>query len=214
MSKLSSQNPEELVARYLGGKLSDEEAKEFEEHFLDKDDLLDRLETGWVIREGLADGAASDARETSSRWRWAAAAGLVAALGLSLVIVRQSSELSGLRDQVAETGVTPARSMIARISPMRSSADTAVDVTVDYAMPAAVLVLELTLPEASQFDVTIVDVESGVSKVEVDAVPVQGIGDLVLLLPTESLPPGSYEAVVEGDESERVTFQFDVSALD
>lgn len=214
MSTPGSQHMDDLVTKYLSGRMSKEEAASFEEEYMDDDVLLDRLETAWVLREGLKRAEPVEGPQQPTAWRWAAVAGFVAAIGLSVVMFRQSTEIRQLR-QVAATGTAALeRSVIARISPLRSSEETATGVRLDYDMTTAVIVLELTLPEAVEYAITINSTDGAIASFELDSVPVQGIGDLVFLVPTSALPPGAYQATASAGGKEQFTFRFDVKALD
>ncbi|MEL7310032.1 MAG: hypothetical protein AAFN07_00855 [Pseudomonadota bacterium] len=213
MSTPDSQHMDDLVTKYLSGRMSEAEAASFEEKYMDDDVLLDHLETAWVMREGLKRAERAEEPQQSAAWKWAAAAGLVAAIGLSVVTFRQSTEIRQLRE-VAVTGSSALeRSVIARISPLRSSEETATVVMLDYDMATAVIVLELTLPEATEFAVLIKSADGATAGFDLEAVPVQGIGDLVFLVPTSALPPGAYEATASAGGQEQFTFRFDVKAL-
>ena len=102
-----------LIARYLQGKLSEEEAADFEERFLSSDELLDELEAAERLQQGLQDLASlEDARASSKarssgklvsgigsmfrspRYAMAASFLLLVSLGFSGFLVQQNVRLS------------------------------------------------------------------------------------------------------------------------
>ena len=102
-----------LIERYLQGKMSEEEAADFEECYLSSDELLDELEAAERLQQGLNDLATLEKAQASGkdrlaekmvssinsmfqspRYAMAASFFLVVSLGFSSFLVQQNVRLS------------------------------------------------------------------------------------------------------------------------
>lgn len=109
-----------LIERYLQGKLSEEEAAEFEERYLSSDELLDELESAERLQQGLNDLATLEKAQAtgqarspgtlvsginsmfqSPRYAMAASFFLVVSLGFSTFLVQQNVRLSEIGQGLA-----------------------------------------------------------------------------------------------------------------
>ena len=76
---------EEILESYLRGSLNDEERDAFEEHYFECAACFDALQTLQAIQGELRRASAElEAKTTRPFWRWAAAAGLAAAVVLAV----------------------------------------------------------------------------------------------------------------------------------
>jgi hypothetical protein len=110
-----------LIERYLGGTLSTEEQKAFEELFLSSPGLLDELEAAECLQSGLHDITALEKAHTpvkpvfntesifrSPRYSIAASFLLLVSLGVSSVLLRENAQLSELNsDRALPTEIIP-----------------------------------------------------------------------------------------------------------
>jgi hypothetical protein len=97
--EIAAQN---LTERYVTGKLSPEESAQFEEHFVDCAECLDRLESAERLRDGLRRTGARQAVRPQAPWpqtAWLVAAALILACGVGVwfaVKFRRESEQARL----------------------------------------------------------------------------------------------------------------------
>lgn len=152
---------ENLVERYLMGQLTAEEAADFEAHYVDCPECLEKLELGGILHRGLKEVAAEEGTRTPTpegkrgvlAWRprarpggplgWALAAGLLAAVVLpwallAPAVVRERGENARLAGELALALAPQGGTAVVALSPERAG-------------PAAEPSTRLTLGEAPEW---------------------------------------------------------------
>ncbi len=216
---------EQILDRYLVGRLSAEEEALFEEHLFECADCLEKVRWGEELRRGLRVVAAQEAGQAAARatafvgllaWlrrrRPARLAGL-ALLGLTLVLalvalpailLRQRLELRQLREATQKASA-PSGALTRPVSDLlvvslgvvRGAGSGEVKLRLDSTKAAVLLSLELETVDAARYRVTLSDEAGHVLWRGEDLEP-NLYDTLLVALPSTFLAPGRYRITVEG----------------
>jgi hypothetical protein len=204
----------QVVERYLSGKLPIKAATDFERYCNEHPELLDELGLPERVNAGLRLLEASGKPEP---WQEAARplwqqpvvtlgiAGLAAVLAVSLAIVAFSSagkthKILDLQTQVAERTLDPAASTrVIRLLPNRSGATNSPAITIGGGREAqlADLRIDETRSPYRDFRVTIDRIDQGRVMV-IDNLTKDSNGHLRLAINSSALGPGNYLLTIEG----------------
>lgn len=205
---------EQVVERYLLGRLDDEEARRFERHYLDCPTCLERLEANEGLIEGMRQAASEDALRQAVSWSLAAfltrlgpwrPIALAAALLLVLVpagwlgwrAVRLGAEVEGLRERLAAIDTPRVDPWMISLATERGSAgdgESSRELRRPDEERLIVLTLELGLEPGARYGLELEGAEGqALWRSDLRADPA---GQLVLALSSEFLPLGELALVV------------------
>jgi hypothetical protein len=195
----------DVVERYLQGRLTPPEEQAFEEAYLSDSALLEELELATRLREGVRDaGAARPPVAPRQRSRWLAVAGspgyglaasLVAAVGLAAagaLYVENGSLKSGGSPSVAASAMR----VLPLISVRGSSAANVIPVP--RADEWTALLLDTGFSDYDRYRAVLLRRSDGVELVRVDDLLSTYEGFVALGLPASAVVPGEYEIRLEG----------------
>ena len=207
-----------LIERYLQGKLSVEEAAEFEEQFLGSDHLLDELESAERLQQGLQDLTALDKANApargrrgggvasnvvaifqSPRYAMAASFLLLLSFGFSGFLYQQNARLSELGQSLAG----PAE-IVQMVTVRGVPGSEPVNVlNLEEVTGQFVMLLDSGYVEYSHFRATVYSLDPAAQPEQVwqvdDMKPSPYFEDtLVLVLPGDALQAGDFEVRIEG----------------
>ncbi len=220
---------EQLVDRYLMGRLPREEEERFERHYLSCQRCLDQLELGEKMLGGLRQATAEDVERAGvaaalalafrrlGRWRAPLAALVAAALllpsGLLYRRLQQvGGELTGLRAELHSPRVNLP---LLTLSPRRgdaAGAEPSHHLRLGAEPGSIVLALELDLPSGAAYRAVLLDSAGEVRWQAVDLLA-DGAGNLVLSLPTAFFPPGDHLLRIEDPASHQPLAHFPLRIL-
>lgn len=212
---------EEILDRYLAGRLSDEEEALFEEHLFECSDCLEKVRWGEELRRGLREAAVEDAARATAavgllawlrRRRPAQLAGL-ALLGLTLVlalaalpalVLRQRAQIQRLQEAAREASAASGEItrpvsdfLVVSLGVVRGAGSSEVELRPDPTKAVILLSLELESNDAETYRVTLSD-EAGRVLWRGDGLAPNLYGTLLVALPSSFLAPGRYRITVEG----------------
>ncbi len=220
---------EQVVDRYLMGRLPREEAERFERHYLSCQRCLDHLELGEKLLAGLRHTAAREVERAGAMaavaaalrrlggWRAPLAALALSGLLLPSALLYQqlreaSGELDGLR---TELGAPRVNLPLLTLSPRRGDS-TGAEPSHRLRLPAApgsmVLALELDLPAGTACRAVLLD-DAGQPRWRGDDLLADPAGQLVLGFPTTFLPPGDHLLRIEDAASGEPLAHFPLRVL-
>jgi hypothetical protein len=206
----------QVIERYLSGTLTADEEQAFEEAYLGDQDLLDQVQAAERLRDGIKklDGAGGLERlHAPARWRqwlaspqYAAAASVLLAvsLGFSAMLYQEVSDLR--QNDLAQT--SPSTRLV-RLEAVRGNDDA------------------IEIPSSAQDELTVLQLDSGVvaydtyrgtltrragdrSETVWSRADLVASDDTILItVPGRALPPGDYEARLEGRMSDWPAGRFD-----
>ncbi len=208
---------DQVVDRYLVGRLTSEDEAAFEEHLFECAECLEKVQWGEELRRGLRTVAAEDAaRATVSlglmAWlrgrqpmQLAGIAGLaLAVVLLPAVVVWQQAELGRMQttiEQIANRGaglVEPTGALlVVSLGVVRDGGGEVAEIRPDPEKEAVLLSLELQAVEASRYRVTLRDTGGEILWTG-DGLEPNLYDTLLVALPSSYLTTGSYLIKVEG----------------
>ncbi len=218
---------EQLVDRYLMGRLPREEEERFERHYLSCPRCLEQLELGENLLSGLRHAAAQDVERAGlaaalqlafrrlGRWRLPlaalVAAGLLLPSGLFYRQLQQASgELSRLR---AERSSPQVNLPLLTLSPRRGDdAEPSHHLRLPAGSGTIVLALELDLPSGTVHSAVLLDA-AGRPRWRGDGLLADPSGNLVLSFPTAYFPPGDHLLRIEDPASGQPRARFPLRVL-
>ena len=198
----------DLIERYLQGKLSADEEQAFEEAYLADPGLLDEVLLAEKLRDGLKGAGtlqpgAGSARGTRA-WprffvspQYAAAASVVAAVSLMLsatLLVQDAGRETGFaaRDSFAATRIVPL---------VNVRGESANDIAEPSASEWTVFLLDAGFTEYDEYRASVVHAGEDRLIRRLDGLSADYDGYVALGLPGRELPPGDYEVELEGRRS-------------
>ncbi len=216
---------DEILDRYLAGRLSAEEEALFEEHLFECADCLEKARWGEELRRGLREVVAEDAVRTTTAlgllaWlrrrrpaQLVSLAGLVT-VALALVVVlpaialRQRLELRRLQEETREAARNAGAAsgglarpvsdfLVVSLGVVRGAGSREVELRSNPEKAAVLLSLELETVGAASYRVTLGDQAGQVLWRGEDLEP-NLYGTLLVALPSTFLAPGRYRITVEG----------------
>jgi hypothetical protein len=205
-----------LIERYLQGKLSAEEAAEFEEHFLSSDDLLDELESAERLQQGLKDVATLEKAHApakgklseklasnivslfqSPRYAMAASFLLLVSLGFSSFLFQQNVQLSEIGP-----GLAVPTEIIPMVSVRGITSDEPINTLhLGDSAQQFVLMLDPGYGDYTHLRATVFRMDSSGEPVQLWQLDhmLSGFEDMLALsLPGSILSPGDFEIHLEG----------------
>lgn len=212
---------EQILDRYLVGRLSAEEEVLFEEHLLECADCLEKARWGEELRRGLREAAAQEAgRAAAGATAWvgllawlrrrrpaqlaALAALALAFVALPTIVLRQQVELRQLREatggsSAATGGLTRPVSgfLVVSLGVVRDAGSSEVELRPDPTKAAVLLSIELATVDAGRYRVTLGD-EAGQVLWRGEDLEPNLYDTLLVALPSSFLEPGRYRITVEG----------------
>jgi hypothetical protein len=186
----------QVVERYLQGRLTDDEKAAFEEAYLGDAELLQELETADLLRRGLEAHDAAQRREqrpsaaarNAAAPRYALAASLVAGIALSF-----SSYLFVENRELRSENVAPAR--VLPLLTVRGDNPNSIEAAATN--DRTVLLLDPGFTPYDRYRATIRRTD-GAELFSVDGLTPSYEGQLGVTLPSRLLTPGDYEVVLAG----------------
>jgi len=222
---------EQILDRYLVGRLSAEEEALFEEHLFECADCLEKARWGEELRRGLHEVAAEESARAAARvtawvgllaWlrrRRPAQLGALALLSLALVsalvllpaiVLRQQVELRQLREEARSSAASTGELaqpmsgfLVVSLGVVRGAGSSEVELRPDPTKAAVLLSLELAAVDAGRYRVTLSDDTGSVLWRGEDLEP-NLYDTLLVALPSSFLEPGRYRIAVENLAAEGV----------
>ena len=214
-----------LVDRYLLGKMNESEAMAFEDFYASDPETLSDLETSAMLIDSMQQSGRSGELSTADSTRsnvvplhtrikrfmakpaYGIAASFAAAACAALLVA------SNVMDT---TGTEGAQLMAANVTLIELSPTRGADVGPEVAMregPVAVVLLDLGFADAPSYTATLHTAGGDFVK-ELSALTPDEIGMLSVVVPAELMPAGSYRFTVrsEGDRGDTLQFPFDIAA--
>jgi len=212
---------EQILDRYLVGRLSAEEEALFEEHLFECADCLEKVRWGEELRRGLREVAAQEAGRAAAgatafvgllawlRRRRPAQLAALAMLALALVVLptivlRQQVELHRLREgarkpapSTGELAQPVSDFLVVSLGVVRGAGSSEVELRPDPTKAAVLLSIELATVDAGRYRVTLGDEAGHVLWRGEDLEP-NLYDTLIVALPSSFLEPGRYRITVEG----------------
>jgi hypothetical protein len=202
----------QIVERYIGGRLPLKGAQEFERYCATHPELIEELGIADRVHSGLrlldASRVALPWEPKPRRW-WEHPAVLVAALALAVAalvssavmgsrIVERDATLNGLRVQLHDQAIDPATSTrVVRLVPSRTAPSDRDAVVLDGGAEMADLKIDMSWSKYTAFRVTIDRKDQGRVMVLHNLLR-DSNGDLNVGINTSALGPGSYQFAIEG----------------
>jgi hypothetical protein len=207
----------QVVERYLRGALTPDEERAFEEAYLGDPELLNELEAAERLRQGIEDlGAAGELERRpsgGSRFSvpfskpWAAAASLVAVIGLA-VSAGLYRDNATLRQELAAVANVDVRLM--PVMTLRGAPESEIEAPSEAGL--AVLLVDPGVTSFESYRAVLSAAQGGAEIWSADGLRPEFQDQLVIAVPGRLLPPGRYEIVVTArmndwpaDRSEPVT---------
>jgi hypothetical protein len=206
----------EVIERYLSGALTADEEQAFEEAYLGDPELLDQVQAAELLRDGIkkVDGAGQLERlRAPARWRqwfaspqYAAAASVLLAVsvGFSAMLYRENVDLR-------ETGISQSfeRTRLVRIDAVRG--DNVTEIPAPEPDERTVLQLDAGLVAYDTYRGALLrrngdQFETIWSRADLAAEPDETV---LIGVPGRALPPGNYEARLEGRMNDWPAERFD-----
>lgn len=211
---------DQVIARYLAGRLSSDEESEFETHYLRCSDCLDQLELEYGFSAGLKQAVAEDAvvpferpptpiEPSSSRpsssasrsftSRWALAAALVMTVATAFLAFRWTAERAvneSLVVRLAEAVAPRANALILDLVVVRGDASPAVRLILPATPRRIVLRLELDDATHDRYRATLVD-EGDQILWSADDLEADAYGTVTIGLDSSFLAPGDHRLRLE-----------------
>ncbi len=216
---------ENLVDRYLLGKMDESEAMAFEDFYAGDPETLEDLETSAMLIDSMQasgrSGELSTADSTRSnvvplhtrikRFVARPAYGLAASFAAAACAV-----LLVAGNVMGPTGTNTTELMAANVTLIELSPTRGADIGPEVAMregPVAVVLLDLGGADAPSYSATL-HTASGDFVKEVAALTPDEFGILSVVVPIELMPEGGYRFTVrsEGDRGDTLQFPFDIAA--
>jgi hypothetical protein len=191
----------QIIERYLQGRLSADEETAFEEAYIGDPDLFQELRAADLLRRGLelhdADGSGQQRPSSTTRSanapRYALAASLVAAIGLAYSAYLLV-ENRALRGETVAVEAAPAR--VVPLVAVRGGDPNRIDAAVSNEW--TVLLLDPGFSPYDRYRATFVR-RGGAEAAEllsVDGLSPSYEGQLAVVVPSRLLPPGEYDVVL------------------
>ena len=192
----------QIVERYLQGRLTADEETAFEEAYIGDPDLFQELKAADLLRRGLelheADQSASSraTARAAAAPRYALAASLVAGIALasSAYLFVQNSALRG---ETASVGITP-RARVVPLLAVRGDAPNRIEAiaTNDW----TVLLVDPGFTPYDEYGATLVRRSSGATTelLRVGGLAPSYEGQLAVVVPSRLLTPGDYDVALTG----------------
>jgi hypothetical protein len=194
---------EQVIERYLGGRLSAAEEQAFEEAYLTDPQLLEELEVAERLRAGLKDSSAAGSVEHAApgpRWlalasspRYGIAASLVA------VVALVSATVLFVQNQGLSAGATSAANRPTRLLPLVSvrGAANANEIAAPARGEWTVLLLDPGFGDYDTYRAVLVG-SDGAEVLRLDGLTPTYEDLLAVGMPGETLAPGDYEIRLSG----------------
>ncbi len=188
----------QVVERYLQGRLTADEQAAFEEAYLSDAELLQELKTADLLRRGLQAHDAADrgkqapsavARAPTAAPRYALAASLVA--GIALV----SSSYLFLENRALRDDNVAAGGQVVPLLAVRGSDLNRIEAA---ATEWTVLLLDPGFTPYDRYRATVLRRSSGAELLSVDGLTPSYEGQLAVVVSSRLLTPGEYDVVVAG----------------
>lgn len=214
---------EQIIDRYLVGRLAPEDEKLFEEHLFECAQCLEKVEAGEHLRRGLRQVAAEDTARVAVV-RGVQALGLMAwlrgrrpgqlaglaSLGLALlllpiVVLRQQAEIAHLREQARRVdggwGEPTGDFLVVSLGTERGRARDEVVIRPDPDTRVVLLSLELQEVDSDRYRVTLTNATGELVWRGENLAP-NLYDTLLVALPPAFLAPGSYRVAIESVPTE------------
>jgi hypothetical protein len=192
----------QVIERYLQGRLTADEETAFEEAYIGDPDLFQELKTASLLRRGLelhdADESGEEppssmARATAAP-RYAIAASLVAGIALA-ASAYLFVENSALRGETAGSGITAGARVVPLVA-VRGSEPNRIDAIA--ANDWTVLLVDPGFTPYERYSATLVrrSGDSAQELLDVDGLTPSYEGQLAVVVPSRLLTPGEYDVVL------------------
>ncbi len=211
----------QLVEKYLSGKLPADVRADFEAFILDKPDLLEHLEIETILATGIQEVDPANRSFTrtgnsqpAARWLPIAAVFAFVAFGGSLIAnVLQVKRTASLTNELLLSRSAQANVPLLDLEQERagdSPSNKNKELTINEEARIAVLNVRLSFPEMPSYEVKVLTHPARDLVVEFGAVRPKGTGDFVLALPRELLEDGDYIVEVSSGSKEIAAIPFKV----